>query len=290
MPVATVADVSSLLDALNQSDQKTDEQWIRSLTPRKVAELDFHDQWRNVLAEHDPQTDSLHSNKKFYSTTGSSQTYFDSWIEKHAKGKVVLDYACGDGANTIRAAKAGAALAIGLDISKVSIENARRHAKQEGVTGNTYFIQGDCENTGLPCESVDIVVCCGMLHHLDLSYAFPELRRILKVGGKCLAYEALNYNPAIKLYRTLTPSKRTDWEKQHILSLKDLRFAKRFFEVRNAKYWHLTSIFTTPLRNTRLFGPSLAIANWLDAMLLKIFPFSLLAWIFTFELCKRDET
>ena len=37
--------------------------------------------------------------------------------------------------------------------------------------------QGDCENTGLPNTCVDVILCCGMLHHLDLSYAFPEIRR-----------------------------------------------------------------------------------------------------------------
>ena len=46
-------------------------------------------------------------------------------------------------------------------------------------------------------------MCCGMLHHLDLSYAFPELRRILSLEGKILAIEALDYNPIIKLYRNI---------------------------------------------------------------------------------------
>jgi len=74
-------------------------------------------------------------------------------------------------------------------------------------------------------------MCAGMLHHVELSYAFPELRRVLKPGGRILAAEALNYNPAIKLYRNLTPSLRTAWEKDHILSLKDVRFAQRFFQL-----------------------------------------------------------
>ncbi len=48
---------------------------------------------------------------------------------------------------------------------------------------------------------IDAIICSGMLHHLDLSYAFLELRRILRAEGKILAaIEALNYNPAIKLY------------------------------------------------------------------------------------------
>jgi ubiquinone/menaquinone biosynthesis C-methylase UbiE len=289
MSTTTISEISSLLNALEQSAQITDEQWTRSLTSRKIAELEFHDQWRGGHAKDEVETAARQSNKKYYATVGLSQAFMGSWIEENVKGKIVLDYACGDGATTIRAAKAGAALAIGLDISRVSIENARREAQRSGVADNTYFLQGDCENTGLPPESVDIVICCGMLHHLDLSFAFPELRRVMKPGGKCLAIEALNYNPAIKLYRMLTPAKRTDWEKRHILSLKDVQFAKRFFEVRNVRYWHLMSILTTPLRNTSLFAASLKLANKLDAVLLKMFPLSLLAWVFTFELCKRTE-
>lgn len=33
---------------------------------------------------------------------------------------------------------------------------------------------------------------------------------------------------------------RTDYEKNHILRFKDIGFAKRFFEVRNIRYWHIT--------------------------------------------------
>ena len=98
------------------------------------------------------------------------------------------------------------------------------------------FFQADCEDTKLPDSSIDLIICSGMLHHLDLSYVFPELRRVLKADGKILAIEALDYNPAIKLYRLITPDMRTEWEKAHILSFSDLEFAKRYFNVKNVKY------------------------------------------------------
>lgn len=50
----------------------------------------------------------------------------------------------------MKAARAGAKIAIGLDISSVSVHNAKESAVSEGLT----------------------------LHHLDLAYAFPELKRI----------------------------------------------------------------------------------------------------------------
>jgi SAM-dependent methyltransferase len=124
-----------------------------------------------------------------------------------------------------------------------------------------------------------------MLHHLDLSYAFPELRRVLRPGGRILAVEALNYNPAIKLYRRLTPEMRTDWEKNHILSFKDLRFAERFFHVENVRCWHIVSMFASYAN----FMAALPVLNLIDAGLTRIPGIRLMAWIFTFELVKPGD-
>ena len=122
-----------------------------------------------------------------------------------------------------------------------------------------------------------------MLHHLDLSYALPELRRILKPGGVILAVEALDYNPAIKLYRLLTPAMRTEWEKAHILSLKDIRFAKRFFDLGEVRYWHIVGYIAGKFP---LFQMPLDI---IDKVLEKIPFVQLMSWMFTFELVKKIE-
>jgi hypothetical protein len=126
-----------------------------------------------------------------------------------------------------------------------------------------------------------------MLHHLDLTYAFPELRRIMKPGGVILAVEALNINPAMKLYRRMTPSMRTEWEKEHILSHRHLKFAEWFFDVRNVRYWHLFVIPAALVQNTPLFGPSVLLGEALDAVAMRIPLLNRLAWQFTFEMHKR---
>jgi len=218
-----------------------------------------------------------------------SRRYVDGWVRTNVGGRIFLDYACGDGGNAIFAAKEGAALAIGLDISAVSVSNARKDAATAGLANATYFIQADCEDTGLPDESVDVMLCSGMLHHLDLKRAFAEMRRILKPGGVCLGVEALDYNPLIQLYRRLTPHLRTEWEKEHILSLKDLRLAREFFEVRNVRFWHLFSIGAALLNRTPLFRPLLALGNLLDAVVLRIPLIRRLAWQFIFELHKPAQ-
>ena len=135
----------------------------------------------------------------------------------------------------------------------------------------------------MPNNSIDTIICSGMLHHLDLSFAFPELRRILKPGGKILAVEALDYNPLIKIYRAFTPDMRTEWEKAHILNLKDLNFASRFFLVSNIKFWHITEYIGAKIKFLKPF------LSFLDPMLEKIPLIKRLAWIFTFELIKENK-
>jgi hypothetical protein len=44
-----------------------------------------------------------------------SKEYVDEWIAREAGGRIFLDYACGNGAYAVKAAKAGAALSVGID-------------------------------------------------------------------------------------------------------------------------------------------------------------------------------
>lgn len=265
--------------------------WMAGLSARKIRELEFHNLDRASPRSISPdEEDQKYANRKYYATTGRSRDYVLQWLKKKVPGKVFLDYACGNGDQVILAARFGAALAIGIDLSDVSLENATRSAAEAGVPDRCVFIQGDCEKTGLPDECVDVVLCCGMLHHLDLSYAFPELRRILKSGGRVLCIEALGYNPIINLYRRWTPSMRTEWETSHILCLEDLKFARRFFDVGEVRYWHLFVILGAFFsKNERMFSSVLAILEKVDSVLLRIPGVGLMSWQFTFELFKRCE-
>lgn len=281
-----IRNLDTLYESLEHIQNISDEQWLSTLSHRKISELEFHDRDRDRKLKENIDQDTyekFYGNKKYYSATQDSKDYVDRWIRENAAGKVFLDYACGDGFNAIKAAKAGARLAVGIDISLVSVKNASQDAAEASVAANTRFVQADCENTQLPDNSIDVIICSGMLHHLDLSYAFPELRRILVPGGRVLCVEALDYNPAIKLYRMMTPAMRTEWEKAHILSLKDVDFAKRFFEIGELRYWHVFNILAPHL-------PALAGAlQALDRVVTRIPLVQRMAWIFTFELIKQAE-
>jgi SAM-dependent methyltransferase len=279
-----MSNVTELLTRIDEIDRVGNERWLEGLAPRKLAELEFHNRDRDMAQELDRQAsdtfEKFYGNRKYYETTARSRDYVDAWVAREAKGNLFLDYACGNGGNALKAAAAGAALALGFDISEVSVANCIRLAKEAGLSGNTRFFQADAENTMLPDNSIDRIICSGMLHHLDLSYAFPELRRILRPGGRILAVEALDYNPAIKLYRMLTPDMRTEWEKAHILRLRDLIFAERFFGVENVRYWHVIGYAGALVR------PLARPLDALDTVLERIPLLNRMAWTFTFELVK----
>jgi len=278
--------IDELKKVINKIDKISNDEWVSKLEDRKLKELEFHnlDRDRKRIEEIDKDTfDKFYGNKKFYKTVQKSTNYTNEWIKTHAKNKIFLDYACGNGETALYAAKNGAKLSLGFDISDVSVSNCKEQAKIEKIK-NAIFFQADCENTQLPDNSVDVIICSGMLHHLDLSYAFPELRRILAPGGKILAIEALDYNPFIKLYRYLTPSMRTEWEKAHILSYKDVRFAKNFFELGEIKHWHITSYAGA------YFPRLLPLLNFIDSILVKVPIIKYMSWIFTFELLSNKKS
>lgn len=273
---------------LMQIDNLNNKEWSSTLEDRKLKEVEFHNRTRNpeyIQQKKDMDSyDKFYGNRKYYSTVQASSNYVENWIKKNSKDKVYMDSGCGNGSKVILAAKAGAKLAIGLDISSQQIENAKKLAAEAGVEDNTCFIQTDIENSNIPDHSIDVITCCGMLHHIDITYAFPELRRILAPNGRILAIEALEYNPFIKLYRKLTPEMRTDWEKSHILGLKDVKFASRFFDLGEVKYWHVVGYLGA------LIKPLRPIFNMLDAMLTKIPFVKYMAWIFTFELLSKNTS
>ncbi len=276
-----------LIEKIDEIDKISDQVWLAGLVERKLKELEFHDRDRDQTRVEETKSsdtfEKFYGNKKYYSITRRSKQYTKDWIATESKDKVFLDYACGNGGNAIWAAQSGAALSLGFDISGVSVENAKKAAILAGVNDNTRFFQADAENTKLPDNSIDAIVCSGMLHHLDLSYAFPEMRRILKPGGKVLAVEALDYNPAIKLYRFLTPDMRTEWEKAHILNLSDVKFASRFFQVKDVRYWHVAGYAAGKF-------PSLfSFVDRLDLIFERIPYIQRMAWMFTFVLEKRNE-
>jgi SAM-dependent methyltransferase len=276
--------MDELVAQLEIEPQFLGDQWLEQLEDRKRQEASFHDADR---LGHRDEIEREAGNAHWYVAAKPVVRHFREWIARESPGHVVLDYACGAGQAALEFARAGAAITVGIDISEVSVRNATENAEAAGVADRVKFLQRDCEATGLPDASFDRVLCSGMLHHLDLRKAFPELHRILKPGGRILCLEALSYNPLIRWYRRRTPQFRTVWETEHILSLREVRMAQLWFEVENLTFFCFTSPLATLLPSGRLRAAGLAATHAVDAVLTRVPLLRLWSWQFAFELVKR---
>ena len=73
------------------------------------------------------------------------------------------------------------------------------------------------------------------------------------------------------------------FKKNHILSYRDIIFAKKFFDVKEIKHWHLFSI-------AGVYMPfAVPFFNFVDNLILKLPFIKMMSWMFTFELHTREE-
>jgi len=111
--------------------------------------------------------------------TGKSKltALFGAEFLESLRGLSVLDYGCGQGLEVIEAARAGAELAMGIDIDESSIEICRERAARE-------MVQDRCRFAAAPEGQFDIIISLDSFDH----YSNPEgelekMYRLLKVGG-----------------------------------------------------------------------------------------------------------
>lgn len=254
------------------------------LKERKLEEVEFHNKReRDRLTLREDEYFEKYSNHKFYSITRKSATFVHKWMSKNCSGKIALDYCCGLGQNSLELAKNGA-FVYGIDISNESVKTAALNASKSGYSNKVNFQVMDAECLKFDDSFFDVILCSGVLHHLDLKKALPELARVLKPTGKIICVEALGYNPVMNWYRKSTLHLRTSWEVGHILTLREVRYARRYFDSIDLRFFHLFSILAVPFRNTVFFNPFLSVLEWIDAMVLHIPLIRCLAWQMIFTL------
>jgi 2-polyprenyl-3-methyl-5-hydroxy-6-metoxy-1,4-benzoquinol methylase len=251
---------------------------------RKRQEADFHD--RREIDRQSLQADEFegkYANKKWYSIARKSRDFADQWLNAHCAGKTALDYCCGLGGISLQMAEAGA-FVHGIDISEESVKTAARRLADNGFADRCAMQVMDAEHLSFADDTFDVIVCSGVLHHLDLDQAYPELARVLKPTGKILCLEAIGHNPFIRLYRKCTPHLRTPWEVDHILKRRDVDKAAANFDSIDLRFFHLCSIAAVPVRNSRWFGPALSLGEAIDNLLLRVPGLRWWAWQMVFEL------
>lgn len=119
-----------------------------------------------------------------------------------APGMRVLELGCGTGIFTQHFAATGASV-VAIDVSPnlLNLGEARR------IGGDVRFQIDDAECLSFEGGSFDAVVGSSILHHLDTEAALPEIRRVLKPGGRIAFAEPNLLNPQIVFERS-TPALR----------------------------------------------------------------------------------
>ncbi len=251
---------------------------VATAEDRKREEARFHDQRESDRHRLTPEEFlSKYPNKAFYAIDRESKKFLFDWLAERCPGKRALDYCCGNGEIALRLAQHGAE-AHGIDISAKEIETAKQNAAAAGLASRTHFAVMDAESLSFPDDHFDIIVCSGVLHHLDVDRAFPELARVLKPAGEIICAEALGYNPVISWYRRRTPHLRTAWEADHILTMKDVRKGLAHFSRVDVRFFHLFTILAIPFRDSRAFDGLLSMLQAIDRLVLKIPGIRLMAW------------
>lgn len=113
-------------------------------------------------------------------------------------GARVADLGCGSGVFTELLRRRGYR-SIGLDISPKLVALGRR--KYPGLE----LVEGDAENLPFESASLDGVLLSGLVHHFpDPRRLAIEVKRVLKNGGRFVAFDPNRMNPFMWLYRDRT--------------------------------------------------------------------------------------
>jgi 2-polyprenyl-3-methyl-5-hydroxy-6-metoxy-1,4-benzoquinol methylase len=99
-------------------------------------------------------------------------------------GKSVLEIGCGLGTDATNFARAGARY-VGVDVSEVSLELARKRFEIFGLTGEFIFSNAETLPAQLAADSFDLVYSFGVIHHTPNPRAVIEsARRVIRPDGE----------------------------------------------------------------------------------------------------------
>ncbi|HJP29879.1 MAG TPA: class I SAM-dependent methyltransferase [Candidatus Latescibacteria bacterium] len=243
-------------------------------SPRLQREAEFHDEAFSG--------DARRAAGKYYATARGAKACYHQQIRSDGADRAVLEYGCGKGSAAFELATHGARVT-GIDISQVGISEAQDQGQALGLSERLSFLQMNAEILDFDDGSFDLVCGSGILHHLDLARAIPEVVRVLRPGGRAVFFEPLGHNPLINLYRRLTPAMRSADE--HPLSMADIDRITAAFDEAQSAYFGLFTLLAAPARP----GPGSALLHLLESVdraVLRIPMLQRYAWIVVTRMTK----
>ena len=242
---------------------------------RIQREKQFHDDRFALGAEGAPRASG-----RFYVITGSSAARYEELIDEIPDGSEVLELGVGASMQGFRITPRVSVL--GIDISSVAVELAAERVASDPDISGLEFREMNAEALDVEDSSFDAIIGSGIVHHLVTETAVAEFARALRPGGRAVFLEPMGYNPAIGLYRLVTPGERTPDE--HPLKRVDFEVFRRHFDQVNIEFFHLTSLAALAFSKSARFNRVLDRLERVDAALIDRVPvLGHLGWFATIE-------
>jgi SAM-dependent methyltransferase len=177
----------------------------------------------------------------------------------------------------------------GIDISPGSIEKLNRSIEREGLQHYASARVMDAHNLEYADDSIDLITCSGVLHHLDTDRALASWSRCVKRGGTVLLFEPLAFHPLAATFRMLTPVMRTPDE--HPLRPRDFRLMQKYFGSINRSDFGLTTPVCAGIAMVPGFQKAAALTlpafELIDSIALKVAPILRnICWLTIIQLTK----
>lgn len=201
-----------------------------------------------------------------------SRNPFDYILNAYCKNlndKIILDYCCGTGINSVLLSKNGAKI-VGIDFSKQSINLAKKKFEKLNLK-NYNFMEMDAHTLDFSDNYFDYIICYKSLLYLNLDKAFKELNRVLKKDGKLIILENIGDNFIFNYYRYfkhLLISKKYASELNKI-KIKDFNIAKKYFKCVDSSFFDFFMIFGKFIKDKFRINISHSFLKSLDKILLK---------------------
>lgn len=184
------------------------------------------------------------------------------------RDKRVLELGCGPGDYTVMMARRGAQVTA-IDIAPAGLRITRQRAQASQVAQAVQVNWMAAETLAFPADTFDWVVGFGLLHHANPPTLAPEIRRVLRPGGRVLFREPLGANPLLQFVREYLPyrDKRRSLN-EHCLDYTHLRLVGQYFRATRIREFYLFSMISRAVAGEMSF-PTL----WaLDELLIRHVP------------------
>jgi 2-polyprenyl-3-methyl-5-hydroxy-6-metoxy-1,4-benzoquinol methylase len=182
------------------------------------------------------------------------------------RAKTVVDLGCGNGENLVPLAERGAIVS-GIDISPDLIRLAQERIKVAGVEAVGRV--GSAYETGFDTESVDVIFCIALIHHLEIPRVRDEMWRILKKSGFVVLSEPVRLSRSYHRLRKLLPAAQGVSEFEHPLTEAELGLMGAGFTAEGRRYFRLPFV---PVVERFLPQSADRLSHKASAAMLRLFP------------------